>query len=118
MDKRVNIEEYSKKLFANSVTFEAWTDKIIIGLIAAYFNDTINKTGYITTVSLMKGYMGSGIASELMILCLGYAKRYNFKEINLEVHKDNIKAIRLYHKFGFLDYENKDEFILMKLTDF
>jgi ribosomal protein S18 acetylase RimI-like enzyme len=118
LDKRVNVEEYSKKLFENSVTFEAWTNKIIIGLIAAYFNDKINNVGYITTVSLISRYTGSGIASELMDICINYAKQNYFKAINLEVHKDNTKAINLYHKFGFLDYGNKDEFILMKLTGF
>ena len=90
----------------------------MIGLIAAYFNDTTNYSGYITTVSLIEKYIGSGIASELMNICMSYAKRCNFKEINLEVHKDNIKAIHLYHKFGFLDFANKDNFILMKLTGF
>jgi ribosomal protein S18 acetylase RimI-like enzyme len=53
-----------------------------------------------------------------MDICINYAKQNNFKEINLEVHKDNTKAINLYHKFGFLDYGNKDEFRLMKLTGF
>jgi GNAT superfamily N-acetyltransferase len=115
LDTRVDIAEYSKKIFEKSVTFEAWKSNILIGLVAAYFNDASNHSGYVSTVSLKKEYIGSGIASELMSICIGYARRYNFKEINLEVHKDNIKAIHLYHKFGFLDFSNKDNFILMKL---
>lgn len=118
LDKRVDIEEYSTKLFGKSVTFEAWEGNILIGLVAAYFNDTIKHSGYITTVSLINRYTGSGIASELMDICIKYAKQNYFREINLEVHKENTKAINLYHKFGFLDYGNKDDFILMKLTGF
>jgi ribosomal protein S18 acetylase RimI-like enzyme len=118
LDKRVDIEEYSTKLFEKSVTFEAWEGNILIGLVAAYFNDAIKHSGYITTVSLINRYTGSGIASELMDICIKYAKQNNLREINLEVHKDNTKAINLYHKFGFLDYGNKDDFILMKLAGF
>ncbi len=115
MDERVNIEEYSKKLFDNSVTFEAWVDNILIGLAAAYFNDAENHSGYITNVSITKDYKESGIASELMNMCIRYAKQYNFKEIKLEVHKDSSTAIHLFKIFGFFDYKNKDDFMLMKL---
>ena len=115
LDERVNIEEYSKKLFDNSVTFEAWVDNILIGLVAAYFNDAENHSGYITNVSITKDYKESGIASELMNMCIRYAKQCKVKEIKLEVHKDNSPAIHLYNKFGFVDCKNKDDFMLMKL---
>ena len=115
LDKRINIKEYSKKLYDNSVTFEAWANSILIGLAAAYFNDMENYTGYITNVSITKEYMESGIATELMNMCIRYAKQYKVKEIKLEVNKYNSPAIQLYNKFGFIDYKNKDNFMLMKL---
>lgn len=115
LDERVNIEEYSKKLFDRSVTFEAWVDNILIGLAAAYFNDAENHSGYITNVSITKDYMESGIASELMNMCIRYAKQYKVKEIKLEVFKDNSPAIHLYKRFGFMNFTNKDDFMLMKL---
>jgi GNAT superfamily N-acetyltransferase len=115
LDERVNIEEYSKKLFGNSVTFEAWVDNILIGLAAAYFDDLGNQSGYITNISVTRDYKELGIASELMNLCISYAKQYKVKEIKLEVCRDNSPAIHLYKKFGFMDYKNKDNFILMKL---
>ncbi len=74
-----------------------------------------NHSGYITNVSITKDYMESGIASELMNMCIRYAKQYNVKEIKLEVYKDNSPAIHLYKEFGFMDYKNKDDFMLMKL---
>jgi len=113
--KRVNLEEYSKKIFEKAVTFEAWSGDTLVGLVAAYFNDTDGQVGYITNVSTIRTYMGKGIASELMNMCIQYAKQYNVKEIKLEVHKDNRPAINLYKEFGFMDYKNKDDFMLMKL---
>ena len=115
LNTKVDIREYANKIFNKSVTFEAWKDDILIGLVAVYFNDLHNQTGFITNASLIKKYMNKGIASELMNICIQYAKQYNFKEINLEVHKDNSPAIRLYKKFGFMDFETKDDLIVMKL---
>ena len=113
--KRVNLEEYSKKIFEKAVTFEAWSGDTLVGLVAAYFNDPDGQVGYITNVSTIRTYMGKGIASELMNMCIQYAKQYNVKEIKLEVCKDNNPAIHLYKEFGFMDYKNKDDFMLMKL---
>ena len=115
LDKKVNIHDYSIKLFDKSVTFEAWESNILIGLVAAYFNDFENLTGYITNVSLTKDYMGAGIASKLINMCINYAKQSQFKEIKLEVLKNNSQAIHLYKKFGFEEFEEKENHMLMQL---
>lgn len=116
LDSRVNLKEYSKKLHDNSVTFEAWADSVLIGLIAAYFNDIENRSGFITNVSIIFDYTQSGIAAELMNMCIRYAKEINIKEIKLEVSKNNFPAIHLYNRFGFINYINKTDFVLMKLS--
>lgn len=113
--KRVNLEEYSKKIFEKAVTFEAWSGNALVGLVAAYFNDPDGQVGYITNVSTIRTYMGKGIASELMNMCIQYAKQYNVEEIKLEVHKGNRPAINLYKRSGFMNFTNKDDFMLMKL---
>jgi ribosomal protein S18 acetylase RimI-like enzyme len=115
LEKKVNIQEYSRKIFEKAVTFEAWVDGILAGLVAAYFNDLENRFGYVTNVSRMKRYAGLGIASGLMNLCIKYARQRNFKEIRLEVHKDNGAAVSLYRKSGFVDYESKNDSLFMKL---
>ena len=115
LDQTVDIQEYSRKIFDRSVTFEAWEDRNLVGLLAAYFNDMRNRTGYVTNVSLMKDHTGLGIASTLVSMCIAYAKRCDFKEITLEVNKENSLAIRLYGKFGFVECENRNEVMLLKL---
>lgn len=112
LNTRVNIADYSKKIFDNAVTFEAWNDKELIGLIATYFNEE-NKFGFITSVSVTKDYMGEGIASKLLQLCLEYATNNNYKEIKLEVFKDNIPAINFYKKYNFTQFATKDDSIFM-----
>lgn len=114
LDKTVDITEYSKKIVENSVTFEAWVNKELIGLIAAYFNDKENHSGFITNVSVVSEYAGRGLASELLKNCIHYAIEKNFKEINLEVSHKNEQAIRLYKKHDFYQTSVKDDLIIMK----
>ncbi len=115
LEEKVNIMNYSKKIFENAITFEAWNEKILVGLIAAYLNDTENKSGFITNVSTIKSYMGKGIANELMKMCINYSKNYNFKEINLEVSSKNADALNLYLKYGFVKNKEEDSITFMSL---
>jgi len=115
LDERVNIKEYSKKIFENSITFEAWEGPALIGLIATYFNDRKNRVGYITVVCIINDYVRTGIAAKLMSICIGYAERQNIREIQLEVFKENAPAIHLYERFKFGECGKKDDFIMMNL---
>ncbi len=115
LEEKVNIMNYSKKIFENAITFEAWNEKILVGLIAAYLNDTENKSAFITNVSTIKSYMGKGIAKELMKMCINYSKNYNFKEINLEVSSKNADALNLYLKYGFVKNKEEDSITFMSL---
>lgn len=115
LQQRVTLQDYAKKIFDNAVTFEAWDQKNLVALIAAYFNDPAHRYGYITDVSVVKQYEGKGLASQLIEHCIDYARKNNFEEINLEVSDDNPGAIKLYAKFNFMVYENKEHNLLMKL---
>ena len=115
LDEKVNIMNYSKKIYENAITFEAWNEKVLIGLIAAYLNDTVNKKAFITNVSTIKSYMGKGIANELMKMCISYSKNHNFNEINLEVSSKNTDALNLYKKYGFVKNKEEDSITFMRL---
>ena len=52
-------------------------------------------------ISLKKAWWGCGAASALTGAVLAFAKENGFEQLNLEVRSDNIRAIRLYEKFGF-----------------
>ena len=113
--ERVHIEEYSKKLFEKSVLFEAWVGNIIVGLIAAYFNDSLGRCAFITSVSVLKSFTGLGIASELLKMCIAHARQNDYKEINLEVSGASGQAIRLYKKYDFVNCGCRGDALLMKL---
>ncbi len=116
LDKKVNIAEYSKKIVENSITFEAWANKELAGMIAAYFNDKKNYTGFITNVSLISEYAGKGIASRLLENCIRFAKDKGFKEIVLEVNAASLPAIKLYTKNHFKEISSQGDTKTMRLT--
>jgi len=101
LDQTVNIKEYAAKIFKKAVTFEAWSNGILVGLLAAYFNDQTNKIGFITNLSVIKEFFGQGVAKKLMAKCLSYAEKKGFNKITLTVNKNNLPAISLYQKFNF-----------------
>ena len=115
LDERVNIRDYSKKLFDKSTTFEAWVENKLVGCVAVYFN-TENNYAYISNVSVVKEYMGFGIASVLLKNCIQQTKTYQLNQIILEVNKQNIPAINLYKKLDFKQFDIKNELLIMKLN--
>ena len=114
--KTVDIGEYAKKIHSNAVTFEAWSNQRLIGLVGAYLNDTDGRHGYITNVSIVKEFMGRGIATRLIAMCLEKTNKEKFIDIMLEVFSGNVHVIRLYQKFGFCPYRISNNQVFMKLN--
>jgi ribosomal protein S18 acetylase RimI-like enzyme len=112
---RTTIKEYAEKIVTAAVRFEAVLGSELIGLVACYFNNKVTNEGYITNVSLVKGYTGKGIASRLMQNTIQYADDNKFNKIKLEVETGNHAAIALYRKWKFVEVEEKaGVFILEK----
>ncbi len=115
LNERVNIKEYSQKIFEKSITFEAWRGVTLVGLLAAYFNDIPSRSTFITNVSVLKNFMSLGIASELLRKCIGHAVQENIREIRLEVNKRDSQALGLYRKFDFVVDGLDNDFLKMKI---
>src|SRR5436309_6960124 len=107
LGQRIDIDEYADKLSEKSMTFEAWSDETLIGLVAAYFNDPDGSSAYVTNVSVIMDFAGQGVASRLMNSCLDYAKESGFRTLTLEVSPSNDSAIGLYEKLGFTIVETR-----------
>jgi len=113
--ERVNLEDYSRKLVEKSVTFEAWSENVLVGLVAAYFDRNTDRSVFITNVSVLKKFMGVGIASDLLNQCIKYSVSKKIMEIKLEVNKESVNAINLYEKFNFVKDGVNEGFVKMKL---
>jgi ribosomal protein S18 acetylase RimI-like enzyme len=111
---RISLSNYTDKIVRTSVTFEAWENQKLIGLIAAYINDPELITGYITNVSVVTSYNRQGVASRLLENCIIFAQNQGFKELVLEVAENNKPAINFYIKHGFEVKFNKNNYVVMK----
>lgn len=117
LSSRVNIKDYSWKLCNYALHFCAFDEKQMVGIVACYFNDPNNKTGYITSFSVRKSYRNKGIASTLLKTVIQYANSKGFSKIELKVYSANESAIMVYKKFGFYKepHSLNNEFISMYL---
>jgi 2-polyprenyl-3-methyl-5-hydroxy-6-metoxy-1,4-benzoquinol methylase len=113
LDSYVNINDYSKKIFEQAILFSKFDGDKLVGLVAAYNNST-EKFGWVTNVSVDPNYSRKGIASELLNECNKYFENKKYFNIFLEVFSDNKKAIKLYIKHGFINYKIKDNKMTLK----
>lgn len=63
-----------------------------------------------------KKYWGKGVAFQASKLILDYAfNQLNLNGVKLRVRPQNISALKLYKKLGFISYDKDDKFISMKI---
>jgi len=118
LSSRVDLRDYAAKMFEKSVSFEAWQDNVLVGMINVYLDDVSCQTGFITNVSILKAYRGQGVASNLVAVCLEHSRNLSFTRIKLEVSRENSTALRLYSRAGFEVIGQSGENLLMEHTFF
>ena len=112
---RININDYAIKIASMATRFEAWSTGELVGMVAAYCNDKTTRVAHITSVSVLKGWKGKGIAQTLIHKCLEHAKTAGMRQVGLEVATGNLPAIKLYERNGFVVSQTDGPLIHMKL---
>lgn len=116
LSEKVNILDYSKKIKHSATTCEAWYNEKLVGLLAIYCNDFSEYKAFITNVSTLPDFTGMRIATNLMAKTIDMVKTLGFREITLEVNKENSSAINLYKKCNFEISESIDNIFVMKFV--
>lgn len=63
---------------------------------------------------ISKSYQGKGLGTELGLASLEFIREMNM-QVKLEVHKDNLPAVRLYEKLGFSSFPGYEIYMIRKL---
>ena len=72
--------------------------------IIGYINyDIMYERSELIQINVLDSYQGKHIGSKLMDYMFNDLEKNNVSEITLEVRIDNIKAINLYKKYGFVE---------------
>ena len=116
LNTRVDIGTYGDKIIDKAVTFEAWENNLLIGLIAAYLNDFESKTCFITNVSILPQYHRRGIAKKLLLRLLEDCKSLGFVKVKLEVSSNNAPALSFYSQHGFSVIEKNGNKLTMEMV--
>jgi ribosomal-protein-alanine N-acetyltransferase len=98
---RVNIVAYANKIWSNATRMVAWSDDGLVGLVGVYCNDQVNRTAYVTTVSVLPDWSGKGIATRLVRRAVDHARCQGLQRISLKVAREHGFAIHLYENCGF-----------------
>lgn len=115
LSSRVNLQDYSCKLFEQACTFEAWHEQSLAGLVAAYFQDPVDRLGFISNVSVLRNFSGEGLASRLIDRCTDKARKLGLRALRLEVAPANYSAIHIYRKFNFIECGHTSTNLTMQL---
>lgn len=116
LSSRVDIKPYAIKIVEKAQRYEAWSNSELIGLVAVYCNSSDHLCAYITNVSVLPKFAGTGIASKLIQNCKNELSAIGFKSIELEVSCKNRIAIALYIKNGFYIVEKNSTVQKMKIN--
>lgn len=101
--------ELASKFENNANFFGIFLDEEVVGYIAFYSNDLINKTSYISQIVVDNNYRNNGLGNILLKKCINISKASNMKYIELMVYKNNESAIRFYKKNNFNIIEEFEE---------
>jgi len=116
LSHRVSIPDYSLKLATQADRFEAWADKKLAGLVAAYVNDPEGSISFISSVSVLNSWRRQGIAETLLNMCVNFVQKQNFEQIKLHVSSDNSGAVHLYQRSGFKILDHSENRLLMYVS--
>ena len=98
------------------ICFVAETDGLIVGAVWVRIMDDYGHVDDETpsfAISLLKGYRGHGIGTEMMKCMLVELKDKGYKKTSLAVQKQNY-AVKMYKSVGFeIVDENEEEYIMV-----
>ena len=115
LSSRIEITGYAEKIANKATRCEAWIGSALVGMVAAYCNDNDERVAFITSVSVLRSWIGKGIGERLLKDCIQQAKAADMRKVCLEVSRENVPAIRLYEKCGFVAGRGQESFVKMCL---
>lgn len=111
----VDVEIYAEKLFDKAQRIECFETNELLALLAFYVN-LENSFCFITNISVDEKLKGKKVGDALILKLVEFCLKNNINQIQLEVRKENSKAISFYKKHNFtLLKENIDNFEFQKI---
>ncbi len=101
LNQVVDIHRYANKLVQNADCFFIQKHKKNIGFLAIYTNDYSKKIAFISSISIIPEYQGTGISQKLIDFSIEHSRIKGMECMKIEVNENNTKAIKFYIKHLF-----------------
>ena len=111
---RVDVLRYSRKLHERAELVVAISNgEAQVATAAFYANDVVAKHSYLSFLAVRREYWGRGIGPTLLERMFEILEEKGFVEVSCHVHRDDVKAIRMYSRCGFSLISEDDRGFLM-----
>lgn len=109
LSSRVRLEDFVDKILGIGKVYAFKFKKDIVGLIAFYDNDYINKNAYLTYICVNEAYRDNKLGLKLMNQMYEECKKCKMKSIFLSTNVKNVRAQKFYEKIGYIKCEKVDD---------
>lgn len=93
-----------KSLTENTaIIYFAEKENVLLGFVWSYLKDKLSKEVHITDVVVNDKFQNCKIGTFLLNKTENYCKEKNYKSITLMVSSDNLAALHLYEKLGYIE---------------
>lgn len=109
LSQRVDLLEYSQKLFNKATLCYILQEGKVIALTAGYTQQLLGSMAYISLVATLPENQGAGLACETVTQFIKTCRNMNLSAIHLYTTHDNEHAKHLYEKLGFRQWNIETE---------
>ncbi len=104
LSQKQNLKNFARKLDEKATIFTACEEGKIVSMVAGYTDNIVDSMAYISIVASLPCTQGKGYASSLVKDFIKACEKKAIKAIHLYTTPNNIVAIKMYKKLGFVEW--------------
>lgn len=109
LSQKQDLFDYAKKLKEKATLVPIICDEKIAAMVAGYTENIIDNLAYISIVATTKDARGRGYARNVLQEFIQICREKRIRAVHLYTAKNNLPAIKLYKKIGFVEYKIENE---------
>lgn len=95
------VPAYVDKIVRGATILSVRSGDVLQAFLAFYCNDPQRRVGYLSMLLVHRDHRQKGLAALLVEESVRRLRHMDFYKYRLEVHRENVSAIRLYERLGF-----------------
>lgn len=109
ISKKQNLDSLAAKLHSKATLCTAIDGDEIVSMAAGYTDHVVENMAYLSILATRKEYKGKGLAEQLVNEFISIARDKHLIAVHLYAVHENLPAVKLYEKLGFVPYTMENE---------